>query len=106
MRTRSTTFTTRRRSTQSFSTAACWSGRISTRCSRKARRSSMDIERVFEYDAWANREEVRHLRELATPPPNAMKILAHILGTEWLFLGRLRRDPKPAIVWPDLTLDQ
>ena len=66
----------------------------------------MDFEKLFEYDAWANREEVQHLRALATPPPNAIKILAHIIGTEWLFLGRVRRDPKPAIVWPDLTLDQ
>ena len=65
----------------------------------------MNIERLFAYDAWANAEEVRHFRSLAPPPPKAVKILAHIIGTEWLFLGRLRRDPKPAIVWPDLTLN-
>jgi uncharacterized damage-inducible protein DinB len=65
----------------------------------------MNIERMFAYDAWANREEVRHLRSLDAPPAKATKILAHIIGTQWLFLGRLRRDPKPAIVWPDLTLD-
>lgn len=61
---------------------------------------------MFVYDHWANREEVRHLRTLAKPPERAMKILAHIIGTEWLFLGRLRPEPKPAVVWPDLTLDQ
>ncbi|HEY8182629.1 MAG TPA: DinB family protein [Thermoanaerobaculia bacterium] len=66
----------------------------------------MNVERLFEYDAWANREEVQHLRSLEKPPEKAVKILAHIIGTEWLFLGRLRRDPKPATVWPDLTLDQ
>jgi uncharacterized damage-inducible protein DinB len=66
----------------------------------------MNLERLFDYDAWANREEVQHLRSLEKPPEKAVKILAHIIGTEWLFLGRLRRDPKPAIVWPDLTLDQ
>ena len=66
----------------------------------------MNLERLFEYDAWANREEVALLRSLAKPPENAIKILAHIIGTEWLFLGRLRRDPKPAIVWPDLPLDK
>jgi uncharacterized damage-inducible protein DinB len=64
------------------------------------------LQRLFDYDDWANREEVRHLRALAKPPAAAIKILAHIIGTEWLFLGRLRREPKPAVVWPDLTLDQ
>ncbi len=66
----------------------------------------MNLERLFAYDAWANREEVSHLRSLDAPPAKAIKILAHIIGTEWLFLGRLRRNPKPAIVWPDLTLDE
>ncbi len=67
----------------------------------------MNIERLFAYDDWANREEVRHLRSLAAPPPQqAIKILAHIVGTEWLWLGRLRRAAKPAVVWPDWTLDQ
>jgi uncharacterized damage-inducible protein DinB len=65
----------------------------------------MNIERLFAYDAWANHEEVRHLRSLAAPPAQAIKILSHIIGTEWLFLGRLRGDAKPATVWPDLTLD-
>ncbi len=64
------------------------------------------LQRLFDYDDWANLEEVRHLRSLAAPPEKALRILAHIVGTEWLWLGRLRRAPKPAIVWPDLTLDE
>jgi uncharacterized damage-inducible protein DinB len=63
------------------------------------------LRKLFDYDDWANREEVRHLRSLAEPPGRAIKILAHIIGTEWLWLGRLRHE-KPAAVWPDLTLDQ
>ncbi|HEX9407299.1 MAG TPA: DinB family protein [Thermoanaerobaculia bacterium] len=63
------------------------------------------LKQLFDYDDWANREEVRHLRSLAAPPQQAMKILAHIVGTERLWLGRLRQE-KPAVVWPDLTLDQ
>src|SRR5436190_12604408 len=100
MRIRLTTSTTPERSTPSFFTDACWSGRISTRCWSKARRLPMNPERLFEYDAWANREAAQHLRSLAKPPAKAIKILAHITGTQWLFLGRLRRDPKPAVVWP------
>ena len=64
------------------------------------------MKRLFDYDDWANREEVRHLRALASPPARAVKILAHIVGTQWLWIGRLRRDPKPAAIWPDLTLDE
>jgi len=63
------------------------------------------LGQLFNYDDWANREEVRHLRSLASPPPRAIKILAHIVGTERLWLGRLRHE-KPAAVWPDLTLDE
>jgi uncharacterized damage-inducible protein DinB len=63
------------------------------------------LKKLYDYDAWANREEVRHLRTLANPRKKAIDILAHIIGTEWLFLGRLRGE-KPAVVWPDLTLDQ
>ncbi len=64
------------------------------------------MKRYFDYDDWANREEVRHLRSLVDPPARSIKILAHIVGTEWLWLGRLRRVSKPAVVWPDLTLDE
>ncbi|HJT17989.1 MAG TPA: DinB family protein [Thermoanaerobaculia bacterium] len=63
------------------------------------------LKRLFDYDDWANREEVRHLRTLQNAPQQAIKILGHIAATQWLFLGRLRGE-KPAIVWPDLTLDQ
>lgn len=63
------------------------------------------MKKLFDYDDWANREEVRHLRSLSQTPPQAIRILAHIVGTEWLWLGRLRRD-QPAVVWPDLALDE
>jgi uncharacterized damage-inducible protein DinB len=63
------------------------------------------LKRLFDYDDWANREEVRHFRSLPAPPQKAIRILAHIVGTEWLWLGRLRGE-RPREVWPDLTLDQ
>jgi uncharacterized damage-inducible protein DinB len=66
----------------------------------------VNFENLFLYDDWANREEVRHLRSLAAPPAKAVTILAHIAGTQWLWLGRLRSDPKPAVVWPDWDLDR
>src|SRR5712691_4297008 len=65
----------------------------------------MDLQHLFLYDHWANREEVAHLRRTGGPQ-RAIEILAHIVGTESLWLGRIRGNPKPAIVWPKLTLDE
>jgi uncharacterized damage-inducible protein DinB len=66
----------------------------------------MNFVELFGYNHWANAEEVRHLRSLAAPPQGAVAVLAHIVGAEWLWLGRLRGQAKPAVVWPDLTLEQ
>lgn len=66
----------------------------------------MNRVKLFHYNHWANAEEVRHLRSLAAPPQRAIAVLAHIVGAEWLWLGRLRRQASPAAVWPDLNLDQ
>ncbi len=57
------------------------------------------LKQLFDYDDWANREEVRHLRSLAAPPQQAMKILAHIVGTERLWLGRLRHEKPEGEKW-------
>ncbi len=65
----------------------------------------MNFERLFAYDDWANRAEMGHLRSLPAPPARAVAILAHIAGTEWLWLGRLRRQTG-VVVWPDWGLDR
>ena len=65
----------------------------------------MDLARLFSYDDWANREEVARLGAIDTPP-RALRILAHIVGTEWLWLARLRQSEPRLAVWPELTLDQ
>jgi len=59
-------------------------------------------ERLFAYDDWANRETLAAIVEPGPPPPRSLKLLAHIAGTKRLWLGRLRRESKPAAVWPDL----
>ena len=61
-------------------------------------------ERLFAYDDWANREALAFLAAAPTPAPRSLKLLAHIAGAERLWLGRLRREEKPAVVWPDFDL--
>lgn len=61
-----------------------------------------ELERLFTYDDWANREALRSLRDAA--PPAARRRMAHILGAQWTWLQRLALGP-PVEVWPDLDLE-
>jgi len=65
-----------------------------------------DIRRLFEYDYWANREALASLAAAGSPPPAALKRMAHIVAAEVLWLARLERRVAPLAVWPDLTLSQ
>jgi uncharacterized damage-inducible protein DinB len=65
-----------------------------------------DIRRLFDYNHWANREAVESLAGAASPPPAAVRRLAHVVAAEALWLARLERRPAPLAVWPDLTLSQ
>jgi uncharacterized damage-inducible protein DinB len=63
----------------------------------------MDFVRLFRYDDWANREELRTLRE--SENSQAHRLLAHIIGTEWVWYARLRGEPPREAVWPEISLD-
>jgi len=64
------------------------------------------LRRLLAWDEWANREAIASLRAAGTPPPRAVRFMAHVPAAERLWLGRLRQDPAPVVVWPELTLDQ
>jgi uncharacterized damage-inducible protein DinB len=64
-----------------------------------------DLNKRFEYNDWANRETLRSIRDSAPIPTRALKIAGHMIGSESLWLSRLRSGSASA-VWPDLTLDQ
>jgi uncharacterized damage-inducible protein DinB len=61
------------------------------------------FSRQFAYDAWANAEVLSAIKtgaqqsNLARP----LKLLAHILSAEQLWLERLRQEPQTMPVWPD-----
>ncbi len=65
----------------------------------------MQVDRLFVYDDWANREEVARLRQLPSAPA-ALRLLGHIIGAEWLWITRIRNENAKMPVWPELTLDQ
>lgn len=63
----------------------------------------LHLKRMFAYDAWANKEAFASLAGAVIPPEKAMRMFAHIIGAEWLWLGRLQATKQLAAVWPELT---
>jgi uncharacterized damage-inducible protein DinB len=64
-----------------------------------------DFRRLFAYDSWANQEILSSFRSVKTPPVRSLTLLAHILGTEYVWYSRLNRQASPVAVWPQLTVD-
>ena len=64
------------------------------------------LRRLLAWDAWGNREAIASLRAAGPPPLRALRFMAHVIAAERLWLGRLRQDPAPVVVWPESTLEQ
>jgi uncharacterized damage-inducible protein DinB len=64
------------------------------------------LRRQFAYDAWANREVLSVIRGDGGEPQAAVKLMAHILSAEGLWLERLKGEPQSLPVWPEFDLDQ
>ena len=65
-----------------------------------------DFLGLFAYDAWANREALASLAPAAAAAPKAVKLMGHVAATAELWLSRIRSEPAPLPVWPDLPLDE
>jgi uncharacterized damage-inducible protein DinB len=63
------------------------------------------LQRLLQYDAWANREILESLKA-AAPPPRSLTWMAHIVGAEFLWLARLQREPPTMAVWPELGVEE
>jgi uncharacterized damage-inducible protein DinB len=62
------------------------------------------LEKLFSYDAWANREVLAALKSNSTE--RSRKLLSHILSAERVWLERIEKKPQSLPVWPDLSLEQ
>ncbi len=65
-----------------------------------------DLARLLRYDDWANTEALRSLCAMQVPPSRGVKLLAHIVNAQWLWLSRLKQDGAQIAVWPDYGLDE
>jgi len=61
------------------------------------------LGRLLRYDAWANQETLRSLKQSA--PPRSLRWMAHIVGAEYLWMARLRRHKATLPVWPELDVE-
>ena len=60
----------------------------------------------FAYDDWGNREAAASMLRAAKAPEKARKVLAHIIGTQWLWLSRIQGGASKMAVWPELAADE
>ncbi|HEX6503296.1 MAG TPA: DinB family protein [Terriglobales bacterium] len=64
------------------------------------------FRQLFRYDDWANREVLTSFRAVGTPPPRSLKLLGHILGTEYVWFSRIQQERSVLAVWPELSLSE
>ena len=61
--------------------------------------------RLFEFDAWANRELLAVLERDPGVPGRALERFAHVLGAGRLWFDRLHSRESPVAVWPSPALE-
>jgi uncharacterized damage-inducible protein DinB len=62
-----------------------------------------ELDRLFAYDRWANREALESIRA-GKAPALARRLMAHVVAAESLWLARLEHAEATLTVWPDLSL--
>ena len=62
------------------------------------------LHRLIRYDDWANRETLASMSAASRAQVKSLKVFAHVLGAERLWLDRLMGSNPSIAVWPDLSL--
>jgi uncharacterized damage-inducible protein DinB len=64
------------------------------------------LRKLYVYDHWANQEVASALRAAAQPPERSVRLMAHVVGTEWTWRSRILPESRKIAVWPQLTVEQ
>ncbi len=64
------------------------------------------LKKLYAYDHWANREVARALQAASPPPSRSLRLMAHVVGTEWTWRSRMLPGTKKMAVWPQLSPEQ
>jgi uncharacterized damage-inducible protein DinB len=62
--------------------------------------------RMFSYDHWANRECLVALRAADSTHPKVLRLVAHTISAQKLWLERILRQPQSMPVWPSSTIEE
>ena len=62
--------------------------------------------RMLAYDRWANRETALAMRNCGMAESKAVRLMAHIVSAEKLWLERMQRAPQSMPVWPASTIEE
>lgn len=63
------------------------------------------FRKLYAYDYWANRE-VAHALAGGQAPGRSVRLMAHVVGAEWVWRSRILAGSKNMAVWPQLTPDE
>lgn len=61
--------------------------------------------KLARYNRWANLEVIASWRDAGSPPVRSLRLMAHIVAAEHLWLARLLEKEPPLAVWPELAVD-
>ena len=64
------------------------------------------FSRLFTFDAWATRATLESLVAMDAPPQAAVRWIAHVVGAQEVWWGRMQDPLVPAEVWPEMELDE
>lgn len=62
------------------------------------------LRSLYTHGEWADQRLLRAARGAATPVPEALRELAHVRGSQEVWLARIERRVPTLPVWPELTL--
>ena len=64
------------------------------------------LRHFIRYDHWANQEVLASFRQTDSLPQRPLRLMAHIIGAEFIWWSRVKNETPPVAVWPELPLDE